>query len=378
MKNNKDACVVQVCAGYPPDRIGGIENIVQALHTFLMRSSYSSYVITRRWKGYVSENQVIQLDTPKAEALGYLIWCVKALLMIRRLKPRIVHCHGLEGAIICLLLYPSKIKKVMHLHNAISREVGYRSKPSHLIGLQILKLSMKAARLVICPTKAARDDLISNTAPYMFRKTVVIPNFCRDPSQISNKEIQVTRQKLGVEDKKIILYFGKIKSTKGIEDICKAYNLMGHKSQVSLVLAGMGTATNRFFMKLKKLYPDVILTGYVDNPSIFYRMADAFCIYTDSFAGGETFAMSLADAMLHQVPIIASDNIIYKEVTNGNAVFVPSNDPLSLAKAFDFVLQNKEKISYQIARAKLFAEEKYAKHRFLAKMDVTYQWLLGQ
>lgn len=367
---------MQVCPGYPPDRKGGIENIVNAIHTSLEDMDFDSYVLTRYYRVEVQERKVIQLRTPKSEGPGYFIWTINAFRVLRKLKPDIVHCHGLEGAILCTVMYPFKVKKIMHLHNSISREKDFYRKITHRLGLIMLKQAVKSADIIICPTLASLQDLADNISKDIFRKSVVIPNFARYPSLVTKDQIESLKRFYGISDKRVILYFGKIKASKGIEYICRAYELMKLKSETTLILAGMPTATDRFFNKIKQKYPSAILTGYVPDPSPVYYLADLFCIYTDSFEGGEVFSIALADAMMHGIPVIASENKIFREVTNGFAIFVKPKDEEELAKAFDLALTNMEMTKEKALKAKIFAQSNYTKEKFLRRMISVYRWVI--
>jgi glycosyltransferase involved in cell wall biosynthesis len=367
-----------VCTGYPPDRIGGVENIVKSLSENMNQHGFKCITITRLWKRQIYNSKIIQVRTPSHEAIGYVVWAVKALALIRKLKPNIVHCHGLEGAILCILLYPTKIKRVMHIHNSVTREPGYEKTLSHRLGLFILRTAVTLANISICPTFASKNDLRKYMSEEIMNKVIVVPNFAQEPLPVSEGEIQEIKNKYELSNKKIILYFGKIKSTKGIENICKAYRIMSLRQESRLVLAGMPTATDRFMNRLKNDYPEVILTGYVNNPSVFYKIADVFCIYTTSFSGGETFALSLAEAMRHGVPIVASDNQIYREVANNLALYAEPNNPIDLARLLDFVLKNGETIHGNVIKAKRYADNVYNERNFVRSILTIYKWSLRQ
>jgi len=372
----KEILVVQACTGYPPDRIGGVENIVKTLNESMNQCGFKCITITRFWKRQIDNSKIIQVKTPSHEAFGYVVWAIKAFTLIRKLNPDIVHCHGLEGAILCILLYPTKMKRIMHIHNSITREPGYDRTLSHKLGLYILRTAVTLANLSICPTHASKNDLTKYVSREAMSKVIVIPNFAQEPLPVSEVEIQEIRNKYALSNKKVILYFGKIKSTKGIENICRAYRIMSLRENSRLVLAGMPTATDRFLRKLKDNYPEVIFTGYVDNPSVFYRIADVFCIYTTSFGGGETFALTLADAMRHGVSIVTSDNPIYREVTNNLAIYAKPDDPENLAHALDFALQNRDIMYKNAIVAKKYADNVYNEKLFVRSILITYKSVL--
>jgi glycosyltransferase involved in cell wall biosynthesis len=372
----KEILVVQACTSYPPDRIGGVENIVKTLNESMNQPGFKCITITRYWKRQIYNSKLVQVKTPSHEGFGYVVWAIKAFTLIRKLKPDIVHCHGLEGAILCILLSPTKIKRIMHIHNSITREPGYERTLSHKLGLYILRTAVTLANLSICPTHASKNDLTKYVSKKAMGRVIVIPNFAQEPLPVSEAEIQEVKNKYKLSNKRIILYFGKIKSTKGIENICKAYRIMSLRHESCVVLAGMQTATDRFMNRLRNDYPEVIITGYVNNPSAFYKIADVFCIYTTSFSGGETFALSLAEAMRHGVPIVASDNPIYKEVTNNLAIYAKPDDPENLAQTLDFALQNRDIIYKNAIIAKKYADNVYNEKIFVRSIFMTYRSVL--
>jgi|ADKI01.1.fsa_nt_gi hypothetical protein len=70
--------LVQVCTGYPPDRRGGIENIVKLLHETALQNSYESFVVTRYWNTTIDTRNIIQIRTPSNEIAGYATWAIRA------------------------------------------------------------------------------------------------------------------------------------------------------------------------------------------------------------------------------------------------------------------------------------------------------------
>ena len=127
---------------------------------------------------------------------------------------------------------------------------------------------------------------------------------------------------------------------------------------------------------MKGAYPDVVFTGFVEDPTIFYEIADLFCIYTAGFEGGETFAVALAQAMRQKVPVVCSDNPIFREVTRGLAIFAPSHDPGALSRAFAAALGDPEGARLMAEKAFHSAENEYSPGVFLARLQSLYSQLV--
>lgn len=366
-----------MCGGYPPDRKGGVETIVSVLCNLLSGRGYDCRVVTRRWSQTLVKPGVDQISTPEGEAKGYAMWAFKAIKRVASLRPDIIHCHGLEGAIVCSLLRFSSAKTFMHIHNSLSREAGFMKNLRHRLGYLVLREACITASAVICPTEVVKQDVIRHIPTIEQDKIRVVPNFAADPSPWAEDRIVEFRRQLNVASKRVLLYFGKVKRSKGIEEICEAYEMLPNKEDIALVVAGGATATERFLELLKARYPDVIFTGYVDDPSPYYQIADVFCIYTSGFEGGETFAISLAESMRYGVPVVCADNPIFREVTRGFAFFAPAKRPRILADRIQEAIREGE-VSRKMGRgAKLVADEYYSPNAFLDSIVHAYSELSG-
>jgi len=308
--------------------------------------------------------------------MGYLTWGVEAAAIVLKIRPDILHCHGLEGAVLCNAVKFGPRAKVMHVHNSLSREENFLDTRRHRLGYELLSNACAIADVVVCPTAAVRDDVLTHLPSITQRNVVVLANPVEVGRLHSETELSSLRERWGLKEKKVILYFGKIKRSKGIEEMCKAYEKLECKEEVKFVVAGAPTATDRFLTYLRGTYPDVVFTGFVEDPAIFYQVADLFCIYTAGFEGGETFAVALAQAMRQKVPVVCSDNPIFHEVTKDSAIFVPPHDPDALSRAFATALADPEGLRVMAERAFHVAENEYAPGVFLARLQSLYSQLV--
>ena len=308
--------------------------------------------------------------------MGYLTWGLAASAVVLRTRPDILHCHGLEGAVLCNSVRFGPQAKVMHVHNSLSREGDFLNSRRHRWGYELLSNACETADMVICPTSVVREDVINHIPSIKQQNVVVLPNPVEIGRPHSEAELSALRERWGLKGKKVILYFGKIKRTKGIEEMCQAYEKLGRKDEVKLVIAGAPTATDRFLAHMKEEYPDVVFTGRVEDPSIFYQISDLFCIYTAGFEGGETFAIALAQAMRHKVPVVCSDNPIFHEVTQDQAMFAPPHNPDELARVFEAALADQQGTRGMADRAFKIAAAEYAPQVFLTRLQSLYSSLV--
>jgi glycosyltransferase involved in cell wall biosynthesis len=240
-----------------------------------------------------------------------------------------------------------------------------------------LRKACASADVVICPTLVVKDDILRHEPSIAPERIWVIPHFTQEPRFRPEEDLEVLKSRLGIQGKRVILYFGKVRSNKGIEDMCEAYRLLPKKSRISLVIAGAPTWTERFITRMRSNYPDVVFPGYVEDPSLYYGIADIFCIYTPGFTGGETFALSLADAMRFRVPIVCSENPTFREVTNGFAFFARPHDPQALARVWFQALKEKEKAKLLAQEGYKFAESRYTIDIFRERIEHCYHEVLS-
>src|SRR5712692_2771637 len=114
----KNTSIIQACTGFPPDRQGGVENVVSCILSGLPRGEYDTRVLTRLWNRKLGTDFVTQLTTLPGEAMGYLTWGLAASAVVLRARPDILHCHGLEGAMLCNAAKLGPRARVMHVHNS--------------------------------------------------------------------------------------------------------------------------------------------------------------------------------------------------------------------------------------------------------------------
>lgn len=343
--------ILHVSPGFPPDRIGGIEYYVSLVAERLKSRGHEVSVLVPRWRQKIKVPGVRQVAIPVGfnQILAYAYWSSLARLLVLSGRFDILHCHGLEGNLLAaqsLLHCPT----VVHVHNLILPEARYADNLEHSVGWTIYLEALRRAGRLISPTFAVKQKMMHDLPFVSDGKVSVVPHAI-DTEHFSPDRLSRVRRSPLHEDNTLILYLGKIKRSKGIEDICKAYRLIRNHN-IKLVVAGAPTATTHFFDYLRKTYPEAIFTGKVADPRTWYHSADIFCIYTPGFAGGETFAMALAEAMSMGLAIVCSDNPIYREVTAGSALYVKPDDPQALSAELKRLASDEELRSEMGARAR--------------------------
>ncbi len=148
---------------------------------------------------------------------------------------------------------------------------------------------------------------------------------------LNSVTIENARRSIGLPvDKKIILFSGKYIQKKRPLDLLMAFNELGDKSDLLLVMLGEGECRHEMEIYIQKndLTDKVVLTGFINQTRIpiYYRSADIFVMCSGL---GETWGLSVNEAMNFGLPVIVSDtcgcayDLVEESVTG--AVFETGN-----------------------------------------------------
>jgi len=168
------------------------------------------------------------------------------------------------------------------------------------------------------------------------------------------------RRRYGLEEKKIILFLGKITPRKGVDFLVRAYSLL-QRDNVVLVIAGndMGYKSEvERLITVRNLRGRVIFTGLLidDEKLAAYQDADVL-VYPSVY---EIFGLVPFEAMLCGTPVIVSDDCGCGEIIRREGIgkLIRYNDDKGLRDAIEEVLINPEHVDEMTLRGKEFIKQK--------------------
>lgn len=154
-------------------------------------------------------------------------------------------------------------------------------------------------------------------------------------------------------------FLGRLETIKACDVLLKAAFLLKSKGyKFNIIIAGDGSERSKLeeFVDQNGLNSHVKFLGWldVDKKSNFFKSIDVYCLPSN----GETFSISLIEAMAHSKPCISTETIGPKEIDgNKNAVlFSRVSDPADFAASMEkLILKPKllasyAKKSYEIAQ----------------------------
>jgi len=182
-------------------------------------------------------------------------------------------------------------------------------------------------------------------------------------------------------NKKIILYFGRINFVKGLDILIKAFaKTLNRFQNVLLVIAGPdneGYQTQvEQWIKNERIGTNVIFTGMLIGDEVLELLRDTDIFVLPSYT--ENFGIAVAEAMACGLPVVVSNKVnIYRDVLKAGAGLVTNCDSNEISDAFFQLLEN-EKRRKTLGRAGVkLVKEKYSPDKVVKNVIKLYHSVLN-
>jgi glycosyltransferase involved in cell wall biosynthesis len=210
--------------------------------------------------------------------------------------------------------------------------------------------------LKFCPPSILKADIIITISEFTKeRLEYYFPNLKANiivthipPAEVLLKptELSDNLSKKGINKKSYILYLGTIEPRKNLETLIAAYSKLRPelKSKYSLVLAGgkgwKDKAIIDAISKEREKGANIIETGYISEDEKNALYSNASCFVLPSHYEG--FGMPLLEAMKYDLPTLASDIPVFREIAGGASLFFNKNSSQDLAEKISFILTDQK------------------------------------
>src|SRR5881296_997718 len=342
---------------FPPRLIGGISTHVYHLSRALVEKGTPVRVITCDFPNAPAEEiidgvSVSRVDSGRVPESNFLLWIYhlnsqmisKTTELFETERFDLIHAHDwVVGRAAVELKNRLSLPLISTIH---ATEIGrggsldgeYRRKVR-----DIERLLVEQSDGIICCSNYMLDH-IQHQLGAVNAKIRVIPNGVE--SSRFNGDRQPHLIPTGVsENRKVILYVGRIVREKGIFTLLEALDELRNRGKdVSLVIVGEGPLKEDLAKEVlrRRLSDRVKITGFVDQEKLvsLYNSCDAFVLPSHY----EPFGMVALEAMASRVPVVVSDVGGLSEIVEDGVtgVKVPSSDPHALAEGILRVLDNRE------------------------------------
>ena len=284
--------------------------------------------------------------------LRYLIGSVKSHIHARVSSCNIFHYHLFGSSILVIFnmilakLLFAKITLTIHDVKSFSK----KNKSSFYSSLIYF-----FSDLILTHNQFSKAEITFNF-PYLANKIEIIPHGNYTPFISIEENQKITRTKLNIpQEKKVLLFFGMIKSVKGLDVLLKAMPEI-IKSNPNILLLIAGKPWRDDFSKYEDLINNLKIRKYcqleikfIDHKDVssFYSASDIVVLpYRKIYQSG-VLMMSLS----YKKPVVVSDLPSFKEVVEDKktVVFFLAENSSSLAEAIISLL-NDEKLLVDIKK----------------------------
>ena len=276
----------------------------------------------------------------------YLMGSIKSHFHARINKCKIFHYHLFGSSILVIFnMFLAKllfVKITLTIHDV--KSFSKKRKSSFYS-----RLIYFFSDLIITHNKFSKDEIISNFR-FLENKIEIIPHGNYLPFISAEENQKNARAKLRIsDDKKVLLFFGMIKSVKGLDVLLEAMPKIV-KSNPNILLLVAGKPWKDDFSKYENQISRLNIKKYcmleikfIDHKdvSLFYSASDIVVLpYRKIYQSG-VLMMSLC----YKKPVVVSDLPSFKEVLKDKetAVFFSSENSSALSEAVNFLL-NDEKL----------------------------------
>jgi glycosyltransferase involved in cell wall biosynthesis len=231
-----------------------------------------------------------------------------------------------------LALLNKTIKKIVTIHDVafVRLPASYSFAQRYFLKLTT-RQAVKHADKIIVPTRATKHDLINyfNCPP----DKIEVTYFGYKPRPV-NIRPALTR-------KKQILYLGRLEDKKNIPQLIRAFKIFYQTHPAyRLILAGKPGIGFKGIQPLIARYKFIDYRGYVPAAEKQELLQNSTALVLLSKYEG--FGFPLLEAFSYQLPVLASDIPVLREVGQSACLFAHPDNPSEIAKKLESIIINKE------------------------------------
>ena len=364
--------IVIIIPGFPPIVLGGTEHATYEIAQNLAKRGHKVHVLTQADVEQLNDSKgkkfyIHSIKVHHIPFLGIIIFWIRILFALKKIKPDIVHAQNLEmgvGGILAKFF----LKKPYVVYGR-----GTDVYSPWLFKNTISKIIIKNAGAVIALT----EDMKQKMNKIYKRDIIVIPNGL-DILKFNNLLKENIRKLMKISnDEKIIIFVGRLHPVKGIEYLIKALELIRQKNaKTKLIIVGDGEEMERLEKLVKELNltNNVMFVGRISNEDIPKYMTLSDVLVLPSLKEG--FPITLLEAMASGLPIIATNvGGVPEIIKNGeNGFLVEPKNPEAIAEKVLLLFENNE-LYKQIVEKNKEDGKRYSWEDVTKKIEENYRIL---
>ena len=235
----------------------------------------------------------------------------------------------------------SKGVSIHNFHNYAERESGVLSPLEYIIDKKLRKVTNH----IVSVSNYCSSTIISRKAFKDLRSIITIPNGIKLP--VNKNQVNLRDAYKVPKNKKILLMVSTFEERKGHEFALDALRIaLDKRDDLHLLLVGNATISEvkrvQRLINERDLVNDVTITGKIENIASNMSGADIVLIPSQDH---ESFALTAVEAMLNELPIVATNIGGLPETIgeDGHCGFlVDPNDPKKFCQKISYIIDNNE------------------------------------
>ena len=193
------------------------------------------------------------------------------------------------------------VKFIITTHGS---DLSYLVKDRRFMGL--INDANQVARFITANSEFTKQWYLKMFGQYLKRKSTVIfggvniENYKKDP-----KEIEYINKKYNLNDKKVVLFTGRLTKNKGVIYLVRAASSI----KGTVLILGDGPERKTIEDEIKKLkLKNVLMLGYIknDNQRLFHAFYERADVYVCPSVWSEPLGLTILEAMAAHCPVVAT------------------------------------------------------------------------
>jgi glycosyltransferase involved in cell wall biosynthesis len=289
----------------------------------------------------------------------------------------VVHLHAyisFQNLVLYHFIKKSNVPYVLQAHGSLPR-VGAWQRLKWIYDVFFGYKLLKDATKVIALSKVEAEQYKSAGVPD--NKVAIIPNGIDISKYAELPPKGAFKKRFNIpEDRKIILYLGRIHKTKGIDLLIRTYAHLKNEMKCRDVILVIAGPDDGYLSDAKALanslgvYNSVIFTGFISSEDKLMALVDAEVFVTPSFYG---FPMTFLEACAVGTPIVTTSLGDKLEWMDGNVGYVTQPTFYDLAEAIYRIISDDELHRKFSKNCIEIAKSEFSMEKVMERLEKVYE-----
>jgi glycosyltransferase involved in cell wall biosynthesis len=326
--------------------VGGVETHLDDLCNLLSDNGYKVYVITYqplmtgvRAKGverkgnleirrisWFGRNWFYKLEQYPLLEFLYLfpgLFVYSFLFLLGNVKKiDVIHAHGFVAAGVTMIL-----ATVFSKRSILSTHTVYGSLPQSAMA-PFFKRILNSFDVILCLSCKSKEELIDLGID---SKKIDVYTYWVDQAIFKPRDRHECREKLGWEEKFVVLFVGRLIEEKGVKILSKVSEMLSCYERMQFVFIGDGPLAGEL-SRISERTGNIVFLGKVKNEelSLYYNAADVVLVPS---LGREGFPRVILEALSCGTPVIGTRRGSIPEAVNASVGFLTEPEAREIASA---------------------------------------------